>query len=111
MKYKNIELIVDEDSETEIFCSVEFDNLEENEVVVEQMEANLYDLFNDFPHEIMLETATDNFILVRCWDISFNNQGVELVKGIYDELIKANLSANISIEVHTDSEWFKRGRK
>lgn len=102
MKYKNIELNVDKNSETEFLCGVEFDNLEEDKEVVEQMEENLYGLFKDFPHEIMLETITDNFILVRCWDIAFNKQGVELVQGIYEELIKANLSANVSIEIHTD---------
>lgn len=108
MKYKNIELNASEDSETEILCGVEFENLEEDDEIVEQMEERLYELFKDYPHEIMLEAVTDNFILVRCWDITFNEQGVTLVKNIYDELMKAELSATISIGVHSDSEWFKR---
>ena len=109
MKYKKIELIKNADSEAELFCNVEFDGA--NEEYIDEMEDTLDSLFNGFENEIEMETVVDNLIQVRCYDISFDEEGVKLLKKIYDKLIQANLDAKITIGVHVDDEWFNEDGK
>lgn len=107
MKYKNIELIASKDSEAELLCNVEFENENSNDDIVENMEDSLIELFKDFKNQIEIETVTDELILVRCWEISFDEKGVQLLKSIYDRLVEAELNGTVTIGVHADNEWFK----
>ncbi|WP_315069238.1 hypothetical protein [uncultured Clostridium sp.] len=108
MKYKGIELREGKDSEAELLCSVSFVNKEPNYKIVEDMEDKLISLFEDYQNEIEIETVSDELILVRCWDISFDEKGVQILKSIYDKLLEAKLNAEITVSVHIDGEiWFK----
>lgn len=109
MKYKNIELITGDDSEAELLCSVEFENAEEDEEIVEGMEDKLIELFEDLENEIDIEAVADTIIQVRCVDFTFDKEGVLLLKQIYDTLINAELDAKVSVNVQVDGDtWFKR---
>lgn len=108
MKYKKIELIKNDDSETELLCNVEFDGSDEDSI--DKMEDALENLFNDFESEIEIETVLDNLIQVKCYDISFDKNGIKLLKKIYDKLSQANLDAKITIGIHVD-EWFNEDGK
>lgn len=107
MKYKNIELIESKDSEAELLCTVDLLNDSEDEEIMEKFEYILYDLFEDFEHKVEIEAVTDDSIQVRCGTITFDKKGVDLLKRIYDKLVGARLNAEITVGVHSDTEWFK----
>lgn len=107
MKYKKIELKEGKNSSSELLCNVEFKNEDCDDNIIEEMEDTLLELFNGFENSVEIDTVTDDLILVRCWDITFDKKGVKILKNIYDKLISAKLEAKITIGVHVDSEWFK----
>ena len=108
MKYKNIELKEGKDSETELLCAVEFKNDDCDDNITEEMEDTLLELFTEFKNNVEIETVTDDLILVRCGDITFDEKGIKILKSIYDKLVAAKLGANITVDVHVDGEeWFK----
>jgi hypothetical protein len=109
MKYKNIELKSGNDSETELLCSVEFNNPEESEIIIDNLVDEILNLFHGFGNEIHIEAVTDEIINVRCWDITFDQSGVDLLKRIYDKLINADfntIDTKVLIGIHVDEEWF-----
>lgn len=107
MKYKNIELVASNDSEAELLCSVEFDNPNESERIVDDLYDELWNLFEGFKNEVEIEDVTDEIINVRCWDITFDKAGIELLKKIYNKLINhkfTTLTPRILIGVHIDGD-------
>lgn len=109
MKYKNIELLNGQDSEAELLCSVEFENPNESEEIIENMEDNIMNLLRGFENDIYTETVMDTLIQVRSNKITFDNQGVALLKKIYETLTNAQMDAKITVSVHVDGDdWFKR---
>jgi hypothetical protein len=107
MKYKNIELKSGNDSEAELLCNVTYKNEDCDDDIVEEMEDTLFSLFENYKNEVVIETVTDELTQVRCWDITFDKKGIQILKGIYDKLLEAKLDAIISIGIHVDEEWFK----
>jgi hypothetical protein len=112
MKYKNIELVADEDSEAELLCSVEFDNPKESEKIVDNLVDEILNLFKEFKNEVEIEAVTADIVNVRCWDITFDKPGVELLTEIYNKLVNyqfMTLAPKILIGIHVDGDkWFKR---
>ena len=112
MKYKNIELVAGDDSEAELLCSVVFDNPNESEKIVDNLVNELLNLFSGFKNEVEIEDVTDDIISVRCWDITFDKPGVELLTEIYNKLVSyefTTLTPRILIGIHIDGdEWFSR---
>ncbi len=100
MKYKGIELIDCNNRENELCCSIES---AENQDIYE-IEDDVIDMFEDFGKEIVTEVVLDNYMLVRCWDIKFDQNGIDLLKSIYDKLSEVK-NAKVCVDVHTD-EWF-----
>lgn len=112
MKYKNIELLASDNSEAELFCSVEFDNPKESERIIDNLVDEILNLFNGFKNEIEIEAVTADIVNVRCWDITFDKPGVELLTEIYNKLVDyefTTLTPQITVGIHIDGEeWFKR---
>lgn len=112
MKYKNIELVASDDSEAELLCSVEFDNPKESEKIVDNLVDELLNLFKEFKNEVEIEAVTADIVNVRCWDITFDKPGVELLTEIYNKLVNyqfVTLAPEILIGIHIDGDkWFKR---
>lgn len=107
MKYKNIELVASDDSEAELLCSVIFDNPNESEKIVDNLCDELLNLFSGFKSEVEIEDVTDEIINVRCWDITFDKPGVELLTEIYNKLVRykfITLTPQILIGVHIDGD-------
>ena len=107
MKYKNIELIAGEDREDELLCNVEFENKNDDEKIQLKMEDKLLSLFKGFTPMIYMETVMSDLIQVRCWDITFDKDGISLLKKMYTKLIDSGINANFSIGVHVQDEWFR----
>lgn len=112
MKYKNIELVASDDSEAELLCSVEFDNPKESEKIIDNLVDELLNLFSGFKNEVEIEDVAEEIINVRCWDITFDKVGIELLTEIYNKLVNnhfSTLTPRILVGVHIDGEeWFKR---
>lgn len=112
MKYKNIELVASDDSESELLCSVEFDNPKESERIIDNLVDEILNLFKGFKNEVEIEAVTDEIINVRCWDITFDKSGVELLTEIYNKLVNyefTTLTPRIIVGVHVEGkELFKR---
>jgi hypothetical protein len=112
MKYKNIELLVGEDGEAELSCSIEFDNINDDWDLTDDLTNELIELFDNFESSIDIEQYATNLIGIRCIGIGFNKAGVELLTKIYNKLSTADFSVNNSkvlIDVNIDNEeWFKR---
>jgi hypothetical protein len=112
MKYKNIELSTSDNSEAELFCSVEFDNPKESERITDDLIDEILNLFKGFKNEVEIEAVTAEIINVRCWDIAFDKPGVELLAEIYNKLVDykfTTLTPKITVGIHIDGEeWFER---
>jgi hypothetical protein len=113
MKYKNRELIDNKNNDTELMCCVEFDNpKEDNEVIVDNLIDELIHLFKGYKYVIYIEAVTTGIIEVRCWAITFDKDGVDLLSDIYNKLINADFNTvkpNILIGIYIDGEdWFLR---
>lgn len=112
MKYKNIELVASDDSESELLCSVEFDNPKESERIIDNLVDEILNLFKGFKKEVEIEAVTADIVNVRCWDITFDKSGVELLTEIYDKLVNyefTTLTPRILVGVHIEGkERFKR---
>ena len=107
MKYKNIEL--SENTEDELCCSVEFSNDAEDGEIIGDIGDKIQEAFKDFENDIYIEPATPDTIEVRSLDITFDEDGVSLLKKIYDRLVSLNLEAEICVDVCiSGSVWFKR---
>lgn len=104
MKYKNIELLDGEDSCSELLCSVEFENEDCDDEFIEDMEEKLIDLFEDFEEDVYTECVTDNIIQIRSDDITFDKEGIKLLKSIHDKLIGAKLDAKVTIDTYVDGD-------
>lgn len=103
MRYRNFELI--KNTECELLCSVTLRS-QCSEEELEQIEDTIEDLFPNT--DVYVEEIADDYINVRCDDITFNKTGVKLLKRIYDKLTKELTGATVKVCIHID-EWFKDG--
>ena len=107
MKYKNIEL--SENTEDELFCNVEFSNDAEDGEIVGDVGDKISEAFKDFDGDFYIEPVTPDTIEVRSPDITLDEDGVTLLKQMYDKLVSLNLDAEITVGVTVGGdEWFKR---
>lgn len=113
MKFKGIELKDGRDSEAELLINVEVvgdfdeDELEER---MKDIEDELDDLVDYDNLCVYVEAVDDNLLQVRCDDITFDKNGVDIIMVLYNDIVAAGLSdVKISVGVHVDGEkWFKR---
>lgn len=112
MKFKGIEL--KDNTEAELLITIEIVNIsDENELEEygEELEETLYDEVFDYDNcDVYIDFLDDNLLNVRCDDITFDEEGVELITTIYRDIVEVNLdNINVMIGVHVDGcEWFKR---
>lgn len=114
MKFKGIELREGCDSEAEllvdIFVTKHFEDEDDLEEYMEDLEEKILTLFEDYHADVYIEVVMDNLMQVRCDDITFDEEGVELLTDIYTKVCGLGLKdVEISIAVHVDGpEWFRR---
>lgn len=113
MKFKGIELKEGKDSEAELLINVELVgdfHEEELEKRMEELEDKLGDIVGYDNLYVYVEEVDDNLLQVRCDDITFDKEGVDIITVLYNNIVAASLSdVKISIGVHVDGEeWFKR---
>lgn len=108
MKFKGIEL--KDNTEAELLIAIEIigiENPDEIEELEDTLEEDILDYDNCNPY---VEFVDDNLLNVRCDDITFDKNGIEILTEIYRDIINSNLqNVNVMIGVHVDAdEWFKR---
>ena len=108
MKFKGIEL--KDNTEAELLIAIEIIGIEnpyEIEELEDTLEEDILDYDNCNPY---VEFVDDNLLNVRCDDITFDKNGIEILTEIYRDIINSNLqNVNVMIGVHVDAdEWFKR---
>lgn len=114
MKFKGIELRAGQDSEAEVLVNVEllksFDDENEMEEYIEEMEENIFRLFENYPEDVSVEAVYDDLLQVRCETITFDRNGVGLLTDIHQVVSTANLeNVDVTIGIHVDGDnWFKR---
>lgn len=114
MKFKGIELRAGQDSEAEVLVNVEllksFDDENEMEEYIEEMEENIFRLFENYPEDVSVEAVYDDLLQVRCETITFDRNGVGLLADIHQVVSTANLeNVDVTIGIHVDGDnWFKR---
>ena len=113
MKFKGISLNDLPNRKTELFVNValtkQFTDDAMYDDYIEDIENTIMDLFEGTNADIYAEYVYDNLIRVRCNDITFDTEGVELLH-IYHTILKAGLEeTEISIGVRLDGDdWFVR---
>ena len=112
MKFKGIKL--EENTEAELLVSVEIVGIDDEDELAkygEELEGTVYS--NIFDHDnckIYTEFLYDNLLNIRCDDITFDKNGVELVTEIYKKIIAMdlkNVKVMIGVHVDADESWFK----
>lgn len=109
MKYKDIKLVPD--TEAELLVNVDISNSEYEDIdeAIDTISDVLSDYeFTSVPNtDVYMEEISDTELQVRCDDIDFTIDGINLLKEIY-ELMCANHTLKVSIGIHVDAEeWFK----
>lgn len=113
MKFKGIELKDERDSEAELLINVEVVGDFDEDELEERMEGIGYKLDGIVDYDnfcVYTEVVDDNLLQVRCNDITFDKNGVDIIMVLYNDIVAAGLSdVKISVGVHVDGEkWFKR---
>lgn len=114
MKFKGIELRAGQDSEAEVLVNVQllksFDDENEMEEYIEEMEENIFRLFENYPEDVSVEAVYDDLLQVKCEAITFDRNGVGLLTDIHQVVSTANLeNVDVTIGIHVDGDnWFKR---
>lgn len=114
MKFKGIELREGCDSEAELLVDVlilkEFEDDDEYWEYTSFIEEKILSFFEGYPVDVYTETVMKNLINVRSNEITFDEEGVELLTDIYTKVCGLGLKdVEISIAVHIDGpEWFRR---
>lgn len=113
MKFKGIELKEGMNSEAELLVNVELaGDFNENELEkrMEELEDKLNDIVDYDNLYAYVEAVDDNLLQVRCDDITFDKNGVDIITNLHNDIIASGLSdVKITIGVHVDGDvWFKR---
>lgn len=107
MKYKGVELKSGDQYESELCVSVyggEGADLEDEYEILETEFAGM--------KNVQVEQPLEELILVRCWDITFDQDGLDLLKSLYN-MTKLNLDGHeleVEIDIHMD-EWIEENGK
>ena len=108
MRFKGIEL--KENTEAELLIAIEIVGIEDSDELEEygeELEETLEDILDYDNCNPYVDFVDDNLLNVRCDDITFDKNGVEVLTEIYNDIVSSNIqNVNIMIDVHVD-EWFK----
>lgn len=109
MKYKEIALIPN--TEAELFVNVDISDSEYEDIdeAIDTISNVLdeYEFISVSDADVYIEDISSTELQVRCDDIDFTMDGIELLKEIY-ELMCENSRLNVSIGIHVDAEeWFR----
>lgn len=109
MKYKGIKLVPD--TEAELLVNVDISNSEFRDI--DEAIDTIGDVLSDYEFtsvpdaDVYMEEISDTELQLRCYEIGFTVDGINLLKEIY-ELMYANNTLKVSIGIHVDAEeWFK----
>lgn len=100
MRYKGI--VLKEESGAEICCNLLFDD-----ELSPQNKSDLIDFLISFPYDIYYEFPFDDFVLVRCNEITFDKKGVEVLQQIHNKLIN-HIDAIVEVDILVSYFLFKR---
>ena len=109
MKYKGIELVPN--TEAELLVNVDISNFDCGDI--DEAINTISDVLGDYEFvavsdpDVYVEEISGTELQVRCDDVDFTIDGINLLKEIY-ELMCTNNMLKVSIGIHVDAEeWFK----